>query len=191
MTVAIGTQPCTGVLVTDNVTLGVLECSAPPGPGIGTVQLAVSVQGSGSGTYRFLYAPPHVARVMESPGDAESTFNIQVRGPGLASGLRAPASARVVCLRDLTTNCRMCPPSDWRSGCVGLFVVVVPQVIGSNLGLKSALTSPDPVVYLGALHRDSTRGLVVVVVVVQDGRGCMCCVGGGRCCRVLRCGSFC
>ncbi len=79
MSVTIGAAPCSNVTITDPEGLGALECIAPPGPGIGSVQLVVQVTGSGSGSSRFLYAPPSVHRIVGSPCDADGLCTLQVR----------------------------------------------------------------------------------------------------------------
>jgi hypothetical protein len=79
MEVTIGTQPCAGVVITDNATLGEFTCVAPPGPGFGAVQLRVMVEGSGTGAIRFAYDAPVVTRVLGSPCDATAVCSIQVR----------------------------------------------------------------------------------------------------------------
>jgi hypothetical protein len=79
MEVTIGAQPCAGVVITDNATLGELSCVAPPGPGFGAVQLRVTVEGSGTGAIRFAYDAPVVTRVLGSPCDAAAVCSIQVR----------------------------------------------------------------------------------------------------------------
>ncbi len=79
MEVTIGAQPCAAVVITDNATLGEFACVAPPGPGFGTVQLRVTVEGSGTGAIRFAYDAPVVTRVLGSPCDAAAFCSIQVR----------------------------------------------------------------------------------------------------------------
>ncbi len=79
MEVTIGAQPCAGVVITNNATLGELTCVAPPGPGFGAVQLRVAVEGSGTGAIRFAYDAPGVTRVVGSPCDAAAVCSIQVR----------------------------------------------------------------------------------------------------------------
>jgi hypothetical protein len=79
MEVTIGTQPCAGVVITDNATLGELMCVAPAGPGFGAVQLRVTVEGSGTGSIRFAYDAPSVTQVLGSPCDAAAVCPIQVR----------------------------------------------------------------------------------------------------------------
>lgn len=78
MTVTIANQTCRDVVVTDNATLGALECVAPPGPGLGDTQLRVSVADSGNGAYRFFYNPPVVHEVEGFICDADVPCPIQV-----------------------------------------------------------------------------------------------------------------
>jgi hypothetical protein len=77
MTVAIGGQPCADVVVDDSLTS--LQCIAPPGPGIGDVQLRVTVDGSGTASHPFEYNSPVVGLVVGTPCDADAPCPIQVR----------------------------------------------------------------------------------------------------------------
>jgi hypothetical protein len=78
MMVTIGAQPCGNTTVTDVAGLTELTCNAPPGPGFGAVQLRVSIEGSGSGTSRFLYDKPTVQQVLGTPCDAAEACPLQV-----------------------------------------------------------------------------------------------------------------
>jgi hypothetical protein len=142
MDVAIGTQPCGGVVVTDNATLGELTCVAPPGPGFGAVQLRVVVQGSGTGSIRFSYDAPVVAGVVGSPCDASATCPVQVGAipacwPIERSNCCSPS-------RRAARGVTSCP----RPPCVDA-VLLAAQIVGVNLGSRSALTGPEPVVFVG------------------------------------------
>jgi len=78
MTVTIGDQPCGNITIRDPVTLTAFQCVAPPGPGIGDVQLRVTVAGSGTGSFLFQYSPPVVQWVSGTPCDAEVSCPVQV-----------------------------------------------------------------------------------------------------------------
>jgi hypothetical protein len=88
----IGGTPCDDVVVTDSVGLGVLRCTAPPGPGIGDVQLQVTVTGGGNASVPFLYTAPAVTRLSVVACAADGNVVIQVHGTnlGLRNSLTSP-----------------------------------------------------------------------------------------------------
>jgi hypothetical protein len=78
MGVTIGAHPCTSVTITDVVGLGEFVCNAPPGPGVGVVQLRVSIDVSGSATTLLMYDPPNITRVLGTPCNAALPCQLQV-----------------------------------------------------------------------------------------------------------------
>lgn len=90
-TVAIGGVLCTDLQLTDDLDLGALRCSAPPGPGIGDVHLRVTVTGGGIASVPFLYAAPSVTAVSVAACPADVNFQIQVTGANI--GLRNSATS--------------------------------------------------------------------------------------------------
>jgi hypothetical protein len=89
--VTIGGSPCSNAAVTDTTGFGVLLCTAPPGPGVGDVQLRVSVAGGGNASVPFLYAAPTVNRLSVVACAADADVKVQVHGSNL--GLRNSASS--------------------------------------------------------------------------------------------------
>jgi hypothetical protein len=91
MTVAIGNQSCSNVVIDEAGPLRRFTCSAPKGPGIGDVQLRVRVDNGGTATNRFLYDPPSISSVSPSPCQSNATCLVTITGLNL--GLRNPATA--------------------------------------------------------------------------------------------------
>jgi hypothetical protein len=144
MEVLIGTQPCASVVVTDVSNLGELTCVAPPGPGFGAVQLRIAVQGSGSGSIRFLYDAPVVTRVEGSPCVASAACPIQVR-------LFVHEAVILLWARAPCFEAEM----GWFLHVIGrpsscLCLAVLPlQIVGVNVGPGSAEAGPEPIVFIG------------------------------------------
>jgi hypothetical protein len=90
--ISIGDQVCVGVVVTDAVAFTEATCLAPPGPGFGTVHLALTVAGSAPARFLFVYDTPVVTSVSPSPCDAEANCAIEVTGRhlGLRNFLASP-----------------------------------------------------------------------------------------------------
>jgi hypothetical protein len=91
MNVTIGNQSCSAVTITDPVSLTSFSCVAPPGPGIGDVQLRVVVQSGGVASTPFLYDAPRVTRVSPSPCHSNTTCVVSIEGTNL--GLKNPVMA--------------------------------------------------------------------------------------------------
>jgi hypothetical protein len=89
--VTIGDVPCTSVQLTDSVSLGSLQCTAPSGPGIGDVRLRVDVVGGGNASTPFLYDAPAVTGVSMAAAPADNNVVIRVTGTNL--GLRNSATS--------------------------------------------------------------------------------------------------
>jgi hypothetical protein len=80
MTVDIGEQSCGSVAVTDEVGLTEATCTAPGGPGQGSLNVTVTVSGKTGSHPDFLYDPPSIAYVQPSPCDALVTCTVLVCG---------------------------------------------------------------------------------------------------------------
>jgi hypothetical protein len=91
-TVTIGSQSCSNVVVTDTSGLGTLQCTAPPGPGFGDVQLRVSVVGGGNASTPFLYTAPAITGLSVVACAAETNEPIRLTGTnfGLTNGTTSP-----------------------------------------------------------------------------------------------------
>ena len=79
--VTIHSSPCSNVTVLDTVAMTVLQCTAPPGSGIGALVVTVD---RGAGTISFAYPAPVVTRLSVSIANAETTDRIVVFGSNLA-----------------------------------------------------------------------------------------------------------
>jgi hypothetical protein len=84
--VVIGSLVCEDAVITDDVSLGALQCVAPPGPGFGDVHLTVLVAGGGNASVPFLYSAPEVTRTSVAACAADANVVIYIHGSNL--GLR-------------------------------------------------------------------------------------------------------
>jgi hypothetical protein len=92
MTVTVGNGTCSNVVLTDPVGLSEFRCTAPPGPGFSSVQLRVTVEGSGIGSYPLPYTPPLVSWLRPSLCLASTACPITIGGSnlGLDNALTGP-----------------------------------------------------------------------------------------------------
>lgn len=99
-TVTIGEALCSNVVIEDGLAFGVLRCTAPPGPGIGNVQLTVMVAGYYNASVPFMYMLPAVTGVSLTVCAADAAVVIKVSGTNLGRRNSASSPDPVVFIGD-------------------------------------------------------------------------------------------